>query len=550
MNSSVKQAQKDGATVGDISAGLAYAVVRNALYKVIKLRDADQLGERVVVQGGTFLNDAVLRAFELLTGREVVRPDVAGLMGAYGAALIAHARFVPGSPGRLRSVAELGALTVATETEVCTLCQNHCQCTISTFSDGSRYVSGNRCERGADRSTPKSDLPNLFDWTYKRLFSYRRLTAAAAVRGDIGVPRALNMYESYPFWFTVLSRLGFRVIVSGRSSHDLFTSGMDSIASENVCYPAKLAHGHVVNLVERGVRTIWYPSIAYEQDLVAGADNHYSCPVVASYPQVIAHNVEQLRAAGVRYLNPFLNLADRPTLARRLVEVFADWDVTAEEAAAALEAGYAEDARFRADVRAAGAAAVPPGPGGAPRAARADHRSGHGGAHRGRGARARRRARRRAAAARAGPVGVPLAAVRGGSRGERPGRPGARAAELLRLRAGRDHLRAGRGDPGGPAGGLHLAEDRRGVQPGRRADPAALAAGRRGRARRSPPREHLRRRRGARSPRGCAPSTRSWRRRCPRCTSACWRRRSAGPATGSRCWSRCPGTIWRPACGT
>jgi predicted nucleotide-binding protein (sugar kinase/HSP70/actin superfamily) len=358
MNSSVKQAQKDGATVGDISAGLAYAVVRNALYKVIKLRDADQLGERVVVQGGTFLNDAVLRAFELLTGREVVRPDVAGLMGAYGAALIAHARFVPGSPGRLRSVAELGALTVATETEVCTLCQNHCQCTISTFSDGSRYVSGNRCERGADRSTPKSDLPNLFDWTYKRLFSYRRLTAAAAVRGDIGVPRALNMYESYPFWFTVLSRLGFRVIVSGRSSHDLFTSGMDSIASENVCYPAKLAHGHVVNLVERGVRTIWYPSIAYEQDLVAGADNHYSCPVVASYPQVIAHNVEQLRAAGVRYLNPFLNLADRPTLARRLVEVFADWDVTAEEAAAALEAGYAEDARFRADVRAAGAAAV------------------------------------------------------------------------------------------------------------------------------------------------------------------------------------------------
>ncbi|HEY0215138.1 MAG TPA: acyl-CoA dehydratase activase-related protein [Cellulomonas sp.] len=358
MNSSVKQAQKDGASVGDISAGLSYAVVRNALYKVIKLRDADQLGPRVVVQGGTFLNDAVLRAFELLTGREVVRPDVAGLMGAYGAALVAHSRFVPGSPGRLRSVAELATLSVGTETTVCTLCQNHCQCTISTFSDGSRHVSGNRCERGADRSTPKSDLPNLFDYTYKRLFSYRRLTAAAATRGDIGVPRVLNMYENYPLWFTVLSRLGFRVIVSGRSSHDLFTSGMDSITSENVCYPAKLAHGHVVNLVDRGVRTIFYPSVSYEQDLIDGTDNHYSCPVVTSYPQVIAHNVEQLRTAGVRLLNPFLNLADRPVLVRRLVEVFADWDVTEAEAAEALDAGFAEDAAFRADVRAAGAAAV------------------------------------------------------------------------------------------------------------------------------------------------------------------------------------------------
>ncbi len=358
MNSSVKQAQKDGASVGDISAGLSYAVVRNALYKVIKLRDADQLGPRVVVQGGTFLNDAVLRAFELLTGREVVRPDVAGLMGAYGAALIAHGRFVPGSPGRLRSVAELRTLSVSTETEVCTLCQNHCQCTISTFSDGGRYVSGNRCERGADRSTPKSDLPNLFDYTYKRLFSYRRLTAAAATRGDIGIPRALNMYENYPLWFTVLSKLGFRVVVSGRSSHDLFTSGMDSIASENVCYPAKLTHGHVVNLVERGVPTIFYPSIAYEQDLIEGTDNHFSCPIVASYPQVIAHNVEQLRTQGVRLLNPFLNLSDRPTLVRRLVEVFADWDVTPAEAEAALAAGFAEDAAFRADVRAAGAAAV------------------------------------------------------------------------------------------------------------------------------------------------------------------------------------------------
>lgn len=358
MNSSVKQAQKDGASIGDISAGLSYSVIRNALYKVIKLRDAGQLGPHVVVQGGTFLNDAVLRAFELLTGLEVRRPNIAGLMGAFGAALIARSRFVPGHPSRLLPPVALRSLTVTTGTTTCPLCQNHCRCTISTFPDGGRYVSGNRCERGGDKTVAKSTLPNLYEFKYKRLFAYRRLTEAAAHRGDIGVPRALNMYENYPLWFTILTTLGFRVMLSGRSSHEVFEKGMGSIASENICYPAKLAHGHIEQLVERGIKTIFYPSVAYERTLVDGADNHYNCPVVSSYPQVIGANVLSLREQGVRLIDAFVNLADPTKLAERLVEIFADWKVTADEARAAVAAGFAEQERYAADVRQAGREAL------------------------------------------------------------------------------------------------------------------------------------------------------------------------------------------------
>ncbi|MDR2452957.1 MAG: acyl-CoA dehydratase activase-related protein [Bifidobacteriaceae bacterium] len=359
MNSSVKAAQKEGAAVGDIAAGLSYSVVRNALYKVIKLREAGQLGARVVVQGGTFLSDAVLRAFELLTGLEVVRPDIAGLMGAFGAALIARERFAPGRPSSLLGPLALRDLKVDTSTEVCRLCQNHCKCTISQFPDGSRHVSGNRCERGAGQAKAKSPLPNLFDYKYKRLFAYRRLTEKAAWRGDIGIPRVLNMYENYPLWFTVLTRLGFRVALSGRSSHELFTQGMDTIASENICYPAKLVHGHIEQLIARGVKTIFYPSVSYERELAPGADNHYNCPVVAGYPQVVANNIPALRQGGpVRLVNPFFNLALPGKLAERLVEVFADWDVTLAEARAAVEAGYAEQAAFGRDMAAQGEAAL------------------------------------------------------------------------------------------------------------------------------------------------------------------------------------------------
>ena len=412
MNSSVKQAQKESATVGEISAGLSYSVVRNALYKVIKLKDPSQLGERVSVQGGTFLNDAVLRAFEILTGREVVRPDVAGLMGALGAALTAHQTY-DGTPGRLMTLAELSRFSLTTETATCRLCQNHCKLTITTFSDGSRHVSGNRCERGAtqERRAKKSDLPNLYDYKFRRTFAYRRLRKGQETRGEIGVPRVLGMYENYPLWFTVLTSLGFRVMLSGRSDHELFEKGMDSIPSENVCYPAKLAHGHVEWLISKGVQTIWFPCVFYERDLVEGADNHYNCPIVATYPEVIRTNVEALqgtapegadgatgrtsgrtsgrgsrRDAGrassagsgpssgtgdgpdgdahgqgaprVRLLSPFLNLADPAKLAERLVEVFADWDVTLPEARRAVAAGLAEDAAFKADVRAEGRRAL------------------------------------------------------------------------------------------------------------------------------------------------------------------------------------------------
>lgn len=360
MNSSVKQAQKDGADVGDISAGLSYSVVRNALYKVIKLKDAGQLGERVVVQGGTFLNDAVLRAFELLTGAHVVRPDLAGLMGAYGAALTAASHWRPGERSALLGPQELDAFGVQTSMDVCRLCQNHCQLTISAFSDGTEHVSGNRCERGAARGAvvPPSGLPNLYAYKHRRIFGYRRLPEAQATRGDIGIPRILNMYENYPFWFTVLSQLGFRVILSKRSDHDTLARGAESIPSENVCYPAKLAHGHIEDLLARGLKTIFAPCVPFEQDWNPGSDNHFNCPVVAYYPQVLGANIAGLRADDIRYLSPFLNLNEPDLLPRRLVETFHDFGVTLAEARAAVAAGYAEDAQVKADVKAEGRRAV------------------------------------------------------------------------------------------------------------------------------------------------------------------------------------------------
>lgn len=360
MNSSVKQAQKEGANVGEISAGLSYSVVRNALYKVIKLKDADALGERVVVQGGTFLNDAVLRAFELLTGREVVRPDVAGLMGAFGAALTAHRHFKPGERTSLLGLDELAGFHLETERRTCQLCQNHCGLTVSHFPDGTQHVSGNRCERGASTEAKprKSSIPNLYDYKYKRIFGYRRLTDAKAFRGEIGIPRVLNMYENYPLWFTILTHLGFKVVLSGRSSHELFESGMESIPSENVCYPAKLAHGHVEWLLDKGVRTIFYPCVSYEQQNFEAQDNHFNCPVVAFYPQLLANNMDRLREPGVKYLDPFVNLANPDKLAERLTEIFEAWDVSLDEAREAVRLGYEEDARAKADVAAEGVRAL------------------------------------------------------------------------------------------------------------------------------------------------------------------------------------------------
>lgn len=352
MNSSVKSAQKEGASVADIAAGLSYSVVRNALYKVIKLTSPEDLGERVVVQGGTFLNDSVLRAFELLTRREVVRPNLAGLMGAYGAALTAK-RNDDGSPGpHVLPLEELERLSVVTTTKVCRLCQNHCKMTISDFSTGQRHVSGNRCDRGAslERRPPQSPIPNMVDWKYKRTFGYRRLTEAKAHRGDIGIPRVLGMYENYPFWFTVLTELGFRVMLSGRSSHDLFEQGMESIPSENVCYPAKLAHGHIESLLDKGVTTIFYPCVSYEKETSAGQDNTFNCPIVATYPEVLRTNMERLAGEDVTFISPFVSLLDRELLPTRVADFLADFGVTEGEARAACEAGWEEDAAYRQDI--------------------------------------------------------------------------------------------------------------------------------------------------------------------------------------------------------
>ncbi len=381
MNSSVKQAQKEGASIEDIAAGLCYSVVRNALYKVIKLRDSGELGDTVVVQGGTFLNDAVLRAFELLTEREVTRPNIAGLMGAYGAALTArmhyddiaddtdgdtdedgvHVASVDGVNHTISGILSgtaLDELSMTTERDVCKLCQNHCKLTITTFYDSSRYVTGNRCERGGDAKRKRSDRPNLYDYKYKRAFAYRRLTDKKATRGEIGIPRVLNMYENYPFWFTLLTNLGFKVVISGRSSHELFETGIESIASENICYPAKLVHGHIKWLLNKGITNIFYPCVSYEDNLVEDADNHFNCPVVANYPVVIGANMPELRDEGINYMRPYFNLAKHDLMVDRIVTEFAWANVTREEAEQAVAAAYAEDKVFKHDVQQEGLRAL------------------------------------------------------------------------------------------------------------------------------------------------------------------------------------------------
>ena len=358
MNSKVKQAQKEGASVGDISAGLSYSVVRNALYKVIKIRDTEQLGKNIVVQGGTFLNDAILRCFELVSGRDVIRPNVAGLMGAFGAALIAMKRCHEDARSNVLGKDELDSFKMDTENTQCQGCTNHCRLTIATFSNGTKFVSGNRCERGEDLALdrePASDkkkLPNLFDYKYSRTFSYYKpLKLEDAPRGEIGIPRVLNQYENYPFWFTVLTKLGFRVLISARSSHKIYEGGMETIPSESVCYPAKLAHGHIENLIDRGITTIFYPDVPYENIENQNSNNHYNCPIVCSYPEVIRNNVENLLEKNIRYLNPFMPLDNLDNVALHLTECFDYLGVSVEEAKQAVEAGAEEYFKYKEDIR-------------------------------------------------------------------------------------------------------------------------------------------------------------------------------------------------------
>ena len=350
MNSRVKQAQKEGATVADISAGLSYSVVRNALYKVIKLRDPQEMGEKIVVQGGTFLNDAILRCFELLADKEVIRPNIAGLMGAYGAALIAQERWDE-QPSTLISFEQVKDFTMQTRTTTCQRCGNHCKLTVSQFSGQRRLISGNRCEKGAGLGQVAQELPNLMDYKYQRLFAYQPLAAEDAPRGEIGIPRALNIYENYPLWFTVLTELGFRVVLSRESNHQVFEAGMDTIPSESLCYPAKLAHGHIVDLVQRGIKSIFYPCLPYEQEENKDANNHYNCPIVMSYPEVIRNNVDAIKSSSVQFISPFLPMDNRRKLVQVLAGALKDFGVTRGEVKRAVEQGFAEYQRFQADIR-------------------------------------------------------------------------------------------------------------------------------------------------------------------------------------------------------
>ena len=376
MNSKVKQAQKEVADVSDLSAGLAYSDIKNSLYKVIKVRNEKDLGEKIVVQGGTFYNDAVLRAMELILGRRVIRPKIAGLMGAYGAALYSkeHEFFMEvnsehtekdnnreiedgkvSKEEKLSSILSKEALMnfdMSSSSRRCERCTNHCLLTVNSFSSGESFISGNRCERGSGQEESKEKKPpNLYDYKYRRTFRYNPLSLSEARRGVIGIPRVLNMYENYPLWFTLLTGLGFRVILSQHSNKSIYEKGLETIPSESTCYPAKLCHGHILSLIEKGIDTIFYPSIVYEKKEYKDANNHYNCPIVISYPEVVKNNIDEIKVEKIKIIAPFLSLDNERVLAKRLVDVFKEYDVTIKEAKEAVKAAYMERESYRQDIR-------------------------------------------------------------------------------------------------------------------------------------------------------------------------------------------------------
>ena len=373
MNSRVKQAQKEGATVGDIAAGLALSVIKNALFKVIKIRDPREVGKKVIVQGGTFLNDAVLRAFEQLAETNAVRPDIAGNMGAYGAALLARDRAHDaeertGKPAQstLLNLQALEALEPIQRNVRCKACSNHCLLTINDFGVDEttgkhrRFITGNRCEKGAGVASEISKVPNLFDYKSKRLFDYYTpLSKEEATRATVGIPRALNMYENYPFWFTFFTELGFRVVLSDPSTKKTYEAGIESMPSESVCYPAKLSHGHIMNLLEKDIDFIWMPCAKYERMEDETAGNHFNCPIVMSYSEALKLNVDALNETDIQFLNPFVPYHIKDKLAERLYvelvekhpELMGDGPrPTKAEVEHAVEVAWAEDEQVHEDV--------------------------------------------------------------------------------------------------------------------------------------------------------------------------------------------------------
>ena len=345
MNSKVKQAQKEGVSVPDISAGLAYSVIKNALFKVIKVSDASALGKNIVVQGGTFYNDAVLRSFEKIAGCEAIRPDIAGIMGAFGAALIAREHYQEGYETTMLPFKKINALEFETSIAKCKGCTNSCRLTINKFTGGRQYISGNRCERGLGRQKNENNIPNLFDYKLKRVFGYEPLPADKAIRGSVGIPRVLNMYENYPFWHTFFTKLGYRVVLSPVSNRKIYELGIESIPSESECYPAKLAHGHISWLISQKPDFIFYPALFYERDEMEGANNHYNCPIVTSYSENIKNNVEEIGRGDMVFRNPFLSFGSLKTASDALVKEFKE--LPAGEVREAARLGWEELAAAR-----------------------------------------------------------------------------------------------------------------------------------------------------------------------------------------------------------
>ena len=355
MNSKIKQAQKEGYSVGDISAGLSYSVVKNAIQKVMKIRDMSTLGDYIVVQGGTFYNDAVLRSFEKIVGKNVIRPNIAGLMGAYGVALLSKEQYEANLDMEYTSTIlkneELDKLEIKTTQVRCGRCENNCLLTINKFSNNKSFISGNRCEKGSGGIIENKNLPNMYKYKFDRLFGYEPLSEEKAYRGTIGIPRVLNMYEDYPFWFTFLTNLGFRVILSEKSTRKTYEKGMESMPSESVCYPAKLSHGHIMSLIEQGIKTIFYPCIPYSRKEYKRANNHYNCPIVISYSEVLKNNVEELKSNNIKFINTFL-----PFETKNLVEVimereeFKEYNFTKKELMDAAKKAETEYQHYKDDV--------------------------------------------------------------------------------------------------------------------------------------------------------------------------------------------------------
>ncbi|MFI3212048.1 MAG: acyl-CoA dehydratase activase-related protein [Eubacteriales bacterium] len=350
MNSKVKQAQKEGASVADISAGLAYSVIKNAIYKVIKVSDASELGSNIVVQGGTFYNDAVLRSFERTANCEAIRPDIAGIMGAFGAALIARERCKETTT--MLSMGQINALEYETSMATCKGCTNNCRLTINKFSGGRQYISGNRCERGIGKQKNKNNTPNLFDYKLKKLFSYESLPLDQAFRGRVGIPRVLNMYENYPFWHTFFTKLGYQVVLSPSSTRQIYELGLESIPSESECYPAKLAHGHVEWLINQKVDFVFYPALFYERNEMPEANNHYNCPIVTSYSENIKNNVEKIGDGTAKLRNPFMSFQSIANVIQQLEKEFVE--IPATEIAVAATAAWKEQDLVREDIKAKG----------------------------------------------------------------------------------------------------------------------------------------------------------------------------------------------------